>query len=441
MDKHLAKDPRGPILRFAAWPAALALALPLKVAAVGLGEIELLSSYAQPFSARVPVNVTPADQVVQASDLQVRLLPSSAYSGMGLSEPPLSTQAVDVSVRGSDQNYWIELASAQRVREPMMTLLVELRYGGTRVIRELPVLFDLPADRLAPAVPAASTVASVAPSGAVVAPEKDIATAPAVDMPPTPAATRLVEEKPVRSSAARVRRERKAAPVKIEAQPSPRIEAPLPRFQLADSFASYRALAQAGNAPAPATPTQPTTVETAVVESAPVAPAAPAQVLPVVMPPESPVVQQQQEGAGTWLWVLFALFGLAGADIWRRRRQAKARAAEPTALTLVLQDAPPAKDLAAAPLTQPAPVAAEPAVEAVPVVAPKMAPSAAGTELKKRLAILQARNGSNMDVLRKAQLVEAYIDLQRFDSADLLLKELEGDGDNASRPKISLIKG
>lgn len=437
MGKQLKKHHNGSALRLAAWPMALALALPLKVSAVGLGEIELLSSYAQPFSARVPVSVTPADQVVQASDLQVRLLPSSAYAGMGLSEPPLSTRAVDVSVVGSDQTYWIELASTQRVREPMMTLLLELRYGGTRVIRELPVLFDLPADRLAPTAPAVPTAVAAAPAVESAILEEAIATQAAPEAPAMPAPQRVAAEKPVRASAGRARRERKPAVTKIQAAPSPRTEAPLPRFQLAESFASYRALAQSGNPPAPATLAEPA-VEAAV-EATPAVATTPAQVVPVVVPPASPVVSETQEGKGTWIWALLALLGLVGAGIWRQRNKGRDPGSQPTALTLALKDAPVANN--PPPASQPQPVAVKPADEQATVAVPSIPTSAAGVELKKRLTLLQARNGSNVDVLRKAQLVEAYIDLQRFDSADLLLKELEGDGENASRPKISLIKG
>lgn len=467
-----ARLPRIAIRRFA---LAAFCALPQSVWAFGVGEAELLSTYAQPLSARVPITLTSPDEVVQSSDFNVRLLPFSAYESLGVSTPPVNPEKVRVTVAGSGSSYWVELYSPQLIREPFMTLLLEVRLAGVRVVRELPILFDLPADSARPVVEVGST-----PLSAESAPETGIAvqaldtTVAAAPQPVAP--TALVEPAP---AAAKPRKKVRAATpvVKKPVQPPKKKSSfqladwnqsgaastvVLRRFQLAESFSSYAQLAQSGAAPTPATAlTQAQPITQAV---APVA-AAPAPAVALTPATQiSPVAAPASEKTGfTWLWWMLA-GGLAyalGTFLLRRRQQPKtsgpAAVKSPLIKPVKIQIKPVVtSQQPEVAVTPPVPVVAVPEIVVAkpdPILVPSAAPTAtiAAVEtsparpvledMKRRLTDFQTRAIHDSNLMRKAQLVDAYLDLNRIESADLLLTELENEISNPARPKISLIKG
>lgn len=439
--------------------------------AFGVGDAELRSSYSQPLSLRVPITIGESDHVVDPTELAVRLLPNAAYEGMGLSAPPLGAETVTLNVSGSGTAYWVDVRSTQRVREPMMTLLLEVRLGSMRVVRELPIMFDLPMEpapqstttQIAQTVvtPPAQPVVQVAEQDIVATPLAPADnTAPVALMAPadiTPRPQRTIIRRPPKTQKAQAAQaEKPARPGKQSAQPEltsfklagwnqsgAATGMAMPRFQLAQRFDSYAALAAAGTPPAPATQ------------------------IPVITPKPAPVVApvamveepKPSSGLGGW-WLV--LLGAVGAVLWLWRRARTQGMAGPSASSgsVIAKSEPvkaravvePEPEIDFTPEVEEQAVAAAPAPKAEPapvMAAPEPAPAAAAAvssgpqpaDLRKRLAELVAKAGGDANLLRKAQLVSAYLDLNRTESAETLLSELETDAGAPARPKFTLIKG
>ena len=66
--------------------------------------------------------------------------------------------------------------------------------------------------------------------------------------------------------------------------------------------------------------------------------------------------------------------------------------------------------------------------------------SAAQEAIRRRIGELRQGN-NDLNLARKLQLVEAYLDLGRAESAATLLAELESGLPKAARPAFTLIKG
>ena len=451
---------------------AILASLPLSSWGFGVGDVELQSRYAQPLAARVPITLTTPSEVIQPSDLSVRLLPQSAYEGMGLSAPPVPTEALSLNVSGSGQAFWVELSSRQPIVEPMMTLLLEVRVAGVRIVRELPFLFDLP-----PAVPVSrqpALASSVAPAAAESSPAESqvpqavVTQVPAVpqsasvaaptDLLPAvaaaPVAAPTVKPRVIIRRAARPKtEERKKTTFQLatwnQTGVAPKVL--LPRFQLAQSFDSYAQLAQAGAAPLPAT----SAAELAVTTPVAMETASPLPVATAVI--ES--TPAANEGGGWFWWALLTSAVAAVAVYWRRRRtiadtliastgQAMAVPRPPAVNNVTESNAVEPAAAPAAKIEQSLPVleivqepVAPPAV-AEPLSATVSGPGAAtATDTRKRLADLTARVAGDANLLRKLQLVGAYIDLNRLESAETLLSEIEAETSGSVRPKFTLIKG
>ncbi len=118
--------------------------------AFGVGTPQLLSGYAEPLRVRVPVILDPAEE--RAIDtLRAELVPAADYTRYGVAEQSLDTGAIYTMSRSSGSGAWIEIGSAQPMREPATILLLRVRLGGTTIVREVPLLFE-------PGTPHAATV-------------------------------------------------------------------------------------------------------------------------------------------------------------------------------------------------------------------------------------------------------------------------------------------
>ncbi|WP_028006428.1 FimV/HubP family polar landmark protein [Solimonas flava] len=160
-------------------------------AALGLGDIEVRSHLNQHFSASIPLTSVSTEE---AGDLRVTLASVDDFARAGLDRNAyLSTLRFAVRTDGPAR---IEISSAQPAREPYLQLLLEIRGGGSRILRQYTVLLDPP-----------GMAASVAP--APVAP-----VAPAAEARPT-----IVFEEPVRP-APRTQAPRAQAPAAASAAPS-----------------------------------------------------------------------------------------------------------------------------------------------------------------------------------------------------------------------------
>lgn len=133
-------------------PAALAL---------GMGEIRVQSDLNQPFAANIPLlSAAPGE----LEGTRVSLASPEEYARAGIDRPDyLSTLRFTVVAGGSPH---VVVSSEQPAREPMMTLLVEVRGASSRVLREYTVLLDPPGMSVARAAAASGTPSAARQSAA-----------------------------------------------------------------------------------------------------------------------------------------------------------------------------------------------------------------------------------------------------------------------------------
>lgn len=146
--------------------------------ALGLGDIDVRSRLNQRFQATIPLDVASAAEL---ENLKVALASNAEFERAGIERPTfLTTLRFDVRTDGRPR---IEISSDQAAREPFLTLLLDVRQGGNRVVREYTVFLDPPDYR----VPA-GTAADFYETAAERQPEAVATAAPAV-APPRPVAT------------------------------------------------------------------------------------------------------------------------------------------------------------------------------------------------------------------------------------------------------------
>jgi hypothetical protein len=488
------------------WPQLSVIALTTLAAFPGLGraysvgEAELLSSYSQPLLARVPVRLNDPEEVSEAAEITARLLPLSAYASLGLIAPPIAPEQIQISVSGSGTQYAVELRSQQMMREPVVTLMLEVRVHGVRILREMPLIFDLPGN--AAAIPAAATPSEPALQSLSEGQPQGAAPPVVAAAAPEPSASRTVDPPRERGTRTARRSPRGAASKPAastmfrlaEWNPSYSTQMPLPRFQLDHSFGSYRQMVTAaGPATAPVQPVAPAAAgavptEAIVASSAPLQastadtvpteaipdvqlPAATAAAMPAVVPAEDAAeADSAGSGWGLLLTGLALAAGFGGWLAWRRRRpQEEAEISEAQEPVLVEESRPksqpPAQFEKASEPSVPAPAPAAPAVlqpsATMEPVKPEMAavspspivemvpPDHSDPATDHASAALRARVADLLDKTmdqthrRKLQLVEAYLDLGRIESAGSLLSELENDliPKSSARIPFTLIKG
>lgn len=163
------------------------------VQGLGLGEIRMESGLNQPFSAVIPITSLTARE---AEDLRVRMADNEAFELSGLDRIAYLS-SIRVEAITGDGNPRIVLRSNQVAREPLLSLLLEVKAGGPRLLREYTVFLDPPpgtaptpppAARATP-VPAEQPAAQPAVEPAPVALPEDVAGSPAApDAPEAPEA-------------------------------------------------------------------------------------------------------------------------------------------------------------------------------------------------------------------------------------------------------------
>ena len=120
-------------------------------AALGLGQIQVLSKRDQPLLAEIPI-VSADPTELQA--LQARLASPETFARVGLSPPEgivsnlQFTAALDARGRPV-----IRVTSPTPVQQPLLTFLIEVDWGQGRLVREYSALLDAPQSAEAPAQP------------------------------------------------------------------------------------------------------------------------------------------------------------------------------------------------------------------------------------------------------------------------------------------------
>ena len=120
-------------------------------AALGLGQIQVLSKRDQPLLAEIPI-VSADPTELQA--LQARLASPETFARVGLSPPEGIVSnlqfAAALDARGRPV---IRVTSATPVQQPLLTFLIEVDWGQGRLVREYSALLDAPQSAEAPAQP------------------------------------------------------------------------------------------------------------------------------------------------------------------------------------------------------------------------------------------------------------------------------------------------
>lgn len=135
--------------------ALCALTAVMPAHALGLGDIKVRSGLNQRFSAVIPfTSLTPEE----AANVRARVADNQDFARAGLDRSGyLSSIRVEAITDGPNPR--VELSSGEIAREPLLTLLIEVRKpGGTRMLREYTVLLD-------PAVTAGGETASARRGG------------------------------------------------------------------------------------------------------------------------------------------------------------------------------------------------------------------------------------------------------------------------------------
>lgn len=107
--------------------------------ALGLGEIQVRSNLNQRFDAVIPLEVA---SVEEASTLRVGLASADEFARAGIEHGDyLASLRFAVRTDGAPR---IEIRSEQIAREPYVQLLLDIRSGGSRILRQYTVLLDPP---------------------------------------------------------------------------------------------------------------------------------------------------------------------------------------------------------------------------------------------------------------------------------------------------------
>ncbi|MDM4772684.1 FimV family protein [Solimonas sp. SE-A11] len=190
--------------------------------AVSLSDAQLRSRLGQRLDLRLELQHAPGEEP------SIRLAPAADYARLGI-DPP-SRQMGELSVEreaiaeGREQ---IRVRSTQRVSEPILTLLLEVREGNTRLIREFTTFVDPPSGSSPSAEPAPAEPPVMPLLGALT---MEPSLAPST--PPTRPA------RPARSEAGTSAGQGMAPAPAIAAQAPAAVLPPLPRFQLDEGQAN-----------------------------------------------------------------------------------------------------------------------------------------------------------------------------------------------------------
>lgn len=134
------------------------VAVPSLSAALNLGDIEIQSRLGEPLNLLIPVVTSTGDE--PGARITVELAPHEAYAAAGLEEIINLRNATLSLEAGAGGRQRIRLRSNERVLEPIVPILLEVRQGRVTIRRSYSVLLDLPGR--APAV--RPTAATAAPS-------------------------------------------------------------------------------------------------------------------------------------------------------------------------------------------------------------------------------------------------------------------------------------
>lgn len=191
--------------------------LPGLANALGLGTIDVKSALNEPLNAEIElVFASPAEQ----ESLSVRLAREEDFQRVGLDASRLTVPLQFSVDRGSKGQPVIRVTSDRPVRDPALTILLEVNWGAGRLLREYSILLDPPL--MAPAIRGSAAVATAVAEPAPAAVVETTRTAPAAEPAPAPAPVSAPPPKVAPAPAATARTEPEAP--KPEPKPAPKPE-------------------------------------------------------------------------------------------------------------------------------------------------------------------------------------------------------------------------
>jgi FimV-like protein len=120
----------------------LVLVVPTAGFAIGLGDIQVESALNEPLAARIEiVGATPED----LQDLNAAIADRETFQRYSVERPSFLTSAQFKVARDSQGRPILQVTSSEPFTEPVVSLLVDLRWHKGELIREYPLLLD-PAD-------------------------------------------------------------------------------------------------------------------------------------------------------------------------------------------------------------------------------------------------------------------------------------------------------
>ncbi len=151
--------------KFVQMLSLVALAAPLDINAIGLGDINVRSGLNQSLNAEIELISVRPDEL---ESLSVTLASGNAFAQAGLDRPPFLNQLrFQVETKGDGKPY-LHVYTQEPVKEPFLNYLVEVNWASGHLLREYTVLLDpssaLPATApviQAPIVSSTSTLPSI----------------------------------------------------------------------------------------------------------------------------------------------------------------------------------------------------------------------------------------------------------------------------------------
>lgn len=211
--------------------------------ALGLGGISVKSELNQPLTAEIPVYVS---SPAEAETLAVKLASADEFARVGLSIGEISVPIMFDVAKNARGEPVIQVTSAEPIREPFVTFLVEVNWANGRLLREYSVLLEPPISS------PAATIEAPAPA----VPTGDQPAATPITDTPVAEPESIAPETPAEPETA-------AAPEPAPVEPTPPPAEPVP--------SPSEPVAEVPSEPVPVEPPpgEPTPVETAPVESTP----------------------------------------------------------------------------------------------------------------------------------------------------------------------------
>jgi len=174
----------------------MALTMPGAAHALGLGEIHVDSALNERLAAEIDIVGATA---LELTDLRAAVANRETFLRYGADRPGFLSSATFKVSQDSQGRPVLTVRSTESFTEPVVNLLVDLRWSHGEVVREYTLLLDPPVFAGAPAVPAAPDVPAAAPAATPVVETKTQTMArqadPPADQPdPAPSAERLARK-------------------------------------------------------------------------------------------------------------------------------------------------------------------------------------------------------------------------------------------------------